>query len=621
MRKLIQFDTALLLAILTGLTLYYAGPLNPVDTFQYDLALAQNAALRGNDASRRSTNVAVIAVDEESLDKFGDLPRVFLAPKWAALIETLAAADAAAIGFDIVFAYPDQHFVPGWERDFLAALQKHQSRIVLGRSERTVPSMRFQAALGFDVSGASFGAVEVRSDADNVHRSVDAEIAIRSDSGKEAGLSTLASRLLKKAGHDAMPASVRLAPRQRLETVPTYPLWTVLKCGSSDAAAIRKALGSRIILVGTTLAGEDRKWSPDRFMPRGATPGPEKRGDHTCLAERKIPQHDRSRLVPSIYLHAAAIDSVLSKSVLRLSPDWMVALIGACLVFAVAWGGFHLAPAWMFALLLAAGFTLHLIASATLAFDSWHPTATTWIALLLSAMIAHLVRILLVERRARLVRSAFNHYLTEDLVERIVTADKKPTTGGERREITVMFADLSGFTALSEQVSPEALMDLTNDYLGRIVEQVHATGGYVDKFIGDAVMAIWGAPADDPDHAVNAMVTAQRIIEEIDRHQSEAEQSGAPGFSVRVALNSGPAIVGNVGAQNRLNYSAVGRTVNIAARIEGLLSTHGAAILCGEETARRIGDRIALKQVGDAQLKGIAQSVKLFAPRDAGPVT
>ena len=621
MRKLIQFDTALLLAILTGLALYYSGPLNPIDTFQYDLALAQNAALRGNDAGPRSTKVAVIAVDEESLDKFGDLPRVFLAPKWAGLIDTLAAAEAAAIGFDIVFAYPDQHFVSGWERGFLAALQRHQNRVVLGRSERTVPSMRFQAALGFDVTGASFGAVEVRSDSDNVHRSVDAEIAVRTSGGTEAGLPTLAKRLLEKAGHGSMPASVRLAPTERLETIPTYSLWSVLECGSSDPAIVREAFKGRIVLVGTTLAGEDRKWSPDRFMPRDASRTTEEREENACLKQRAIPEHDRSRLVPSIYLHASAIDSVLSQRLLRLSPDWLIALIGALLVFAIAWCGFHMTPPWMLVLMLAAGLLLHAIASATLALDIWHPTATTWIALLLSSMVAYLVRILLVERRARLVRSAFNHYLTEDLVERIVSADKAPTTGGERREITVMFADLSGFTALSEQVSPEALMDLTNNYLGRIVEQVHETGGYVDKFIGDAVMAIWGAPADDPDHAVNAMLAAQRIIKEIDVDRIEAETSDTPGFSVRIALNSGPAIVGNVGAEKRLNYSAVGRTVNIAARIEGLLSTHGAAILCGEETARRIGNRIALKQVGDAQLKGIAQSVKLFAPRNTEPVT
>lgn len=617
MRKLLQLDIALLLAALAGGVLFFAGPLNPVDTFQYDLAVAQNQLLRSTASSDVPDSVAVVAVDERSLDKFGGMPRVLLAPKWADLIDALAQANAAAMGFDIVFAYPDKHFASGWENGFLRALSAHKSRIVLGRSERIVPALRFQAALDFNQTGDAFGAIEVQSDADKVHRAVEAEISVRNDEGRIDRLPTLSRLLLKKAGKGDMPATVRLAPKQPLETIATYSLWDVLQCAGSDPVALRQVFQDKIVLIGTTLAGEDRKWSPDRFMTkRNALQRSVPASSDACTLNSPVDPQSRSRQIPSIYLHAAAINAVAAGRVLEVTPTWLFASLGAVLVFAAAWLAFQIQPWWTLPILLSAVIALQIVSSISLGFEIWLPTASIWIALASATLIAYLFRILLVERRARLVQSAFNHYLTEELVDRIAASDTLPVTGGERRDITVMFADLSGFTALSEKVSPETLMELTNTYLSIIVDEIHATGGYVDKFIGDAVMAIWGAPADDPDHAFHGVQAAQRILAAVQTERNRAHADGAPGYAVKVALNSGPAIVGNVGAKNRLNYSAVGRTVNIAARIEELLSKHGTAILCGEETAAQTGDRIDFKQVGEAQLKGLAQTIKIFAPTD-----
>ncbi len=618
MRKLLQLDIALLLAALAGGALFYAGPLNPIDTFQYDLALAQNHLLRSTENSNVPDRVAVVAVDERSLDKFGDMPRVLLAPKWADLIDALVKADATAIGFDIVFAYPDKHFTSGWESGFLRSLSAHKSRIVLGRSERTVPALRFQAALDFNQGGDAFGAIEVHSDADKVHRSVEAEISIRDDHGRIDRLPTLSRLLLKKSGRADMPAKVRLAPKRPLETIATYSMADVLQCARTDPEAVRQVFQDKIVLIGTTLAGEDRKWSPDRFMARPKTSqGSAVAPDNACTLSRSRDRTSRSRQIPSIFLHAAAINAVASGHVPEVAPTWLFALTGAAFVFAAAWFAFQIQPWWTLPILLSAAIALQIASSISLGFEIWLPTGSIWIAIATAMMIAYLARVLLVERRARLVQSAFNHYLTEELVDRIAASGALPVTGGERRDITVMFADLTGFTALSEEVSPERLMDLTNTYLSIIVDEVHATGGYVDKFIGDAVMAIWGAPADDPDHAFHGVQAAQQILAAVHTEQNRAKAAGTPGYAVKIALNSGPAVVGNVGAKNRLNYSAVGRTVNIAAHIENLLSKHGTTILCGEETAAQIGDRINLKQVGEARLKGLAQNIRIFAPTDS----
>ena len=175
-----------------------------------------------------------------------------------------------------------------------------------------------------------------------------------------------------------------------------------------------------------------------------------------------------------------------------------------------------------------------------------------------------------------------------------------------------MFADLSGFTALSGRIGPEALMEVTNRYLGLIVAAVEETGGYVDKFIGDAVMAMWGAPLADPDHAAHAARAALTSVTTITAAKAQADAEDQPGYSVKIGLNSGPAIVGNVGAAQRYNYTAVGETVNIAARLEGVPPDYGCAIVVGPALAVAIGGRFVICELDWVKVKGKAEPLAVY---------
>ena len=168
-------------------------------------------------------------------------------------------------------------------------------------------------------------------------------------------------------------------------------------------------------------------------------------------------------------------------------------------------------------------------------------------------VLAYVVRLLVEERRRRRVRKPSAIILPRGLVDRLTEHEAELRLGGER-EVTVMFADLSGFTALSGRLAPEELMELTNLYLGLVVEAVETTGGYVDKFIGDAVMALWGAPLPDPDHAASAARGALRALAGVMRAKAEADRRGEPSYAIKIALNTGPAVIGNVGAAKRYNY-------------------------------------------------------------------
>ena len=177
-----------------------------------------------------------------------------------------------------------------------------------------------------------------------------------------------------------------------------------------------------------------------------------------------------------------------------------------------------------------------------------------------------------------------------------------------------MFADLSGFTALSGKVEPEVLTHLVNQYLGFIVEQVDATRGYVDKFIGDAVLALWGAPAPDPGHAVNGIRGALAAVARIRQERDAAIARGETGFSVKIGLNSGLAVVGNVGTVKRYNYTAIGETVNVASRLESVPSLFGCQVVIGPLTAELAKDEFLLRELDRITVKGGQAPIAVFEP-------
>jgi adenylate cyclase len=208
------------------------------------------------------------------------------------------------------------------------------------------------------------------------------------------------------------------------------------------------------------------------------------------------------------------------------------------------------------------------------------------------------------DRRRRRVQQAFGHYLAPAIVERLSETEAPLRLGGEERDVTIMFADLSGFTTLSGKIGPTELMKVTNSYLAIIVAAVEAAGGYVDKFIGDAVMGIWGAPGTDPDHAARAAHATLAAVADVMRAKDAADAEGRPGYSIKIGLNSGRAVVGNVGAQKRYNYTAVGEIVNIAARLESMPGDYACRIVIGPATAAAIAARFVVNELDWVKVKG-----------------
>ena len=209
------------------------------------------------------------------------------------------------------------------------------------------------------------------------------------------------------------------------------------------------------------------------------------------------------------------------------------------------------------------------------------------------------------------VRS-FGRYVPIALVRRLLEAGGAPTLGGERRELTIMFSDIAGFTSQSESVPPEQLMQRISAYFQVMTEALEAHHGVVDKFIGDAIMALWNAPAADPRHARHACraVLACRAANE--RLNAALAAERLPPLPTRFGVHTGEVVVGNLGSEERMQYTALGANVNLAARIEALNKHYGTAILVSEATRARAGDGFLFRFAGKAQPVGTTRPVALY---------
>jgi class 3 adenylate cyclase/CHASE2 domain-containing sensor protein len=585
--------------------------MNWADGLFYDLSLATHKARPGTGGEP----VAVVAMDRSSLDseELVATPRVLFGPFWAKLIDGLAKARVKAIGFDIIFSYSANRFAAldaQYDHGFYDALARHHDRIVLARSARQPVAAPVEAAV-YDLDGdagndepAAIAFAELIADSDGVQRRVSPHL--RASDGHL--LPTFAAALLGRAQAPAMPDPVLLAPAAPLETIPTYRLIDVLRCLDQRPAAVAAAFSGKVVLVGSNLPEEDRKRTPDRFMHQARV----RLGESgECRLARLGASHAEGDTTPGIFVHAAAVQSVLTGNLVRPVPLFgqalavLASLCGSLLGFAVT--------PWLAVLgVIAVGAACFGLAVVLLGFGFWLPVGIPAAAGIGSMVLAYLVRFLVEERRRHRVQHAFSHYLAPSIVDRLAESEAELRLGGERRDITVMFADLSGFTALSTRLPPEELMVVTNTYHAMMVEAVEATGGYVNQFLGDAVMAIWGAPLPDPDHAASAARAALRIVATIMRAKAEADAQGLPGYAVKIGINTGPAVIGNVGAPKRYNYTAVGETVNIAARLESVPEDYGCRIVVGPATAAAIVDRFVLCELDWIKVKGKDEPFSIF---------
>ncbi|HMH96598.1 MAG TPA: adenylate/guanylate cyclase domain-containing protein [Bradyrhizobium sp.] len=328
--------------------------------------------------------------------------------------------------------------------------------------------------------------------------------------------------------------------------------------------------------------------------------------------------------MPGVEIHAQVIESALTRAVLT-QPNYGIAvelcaaiLFGILVIaFAPLFGPITLvAVGALFATLLI-GTSWYFYTQHRLLIDFTYPLLSTT-SIYLTLIFTSFVR---EQRQRKQIRTAFAQYMSPALVEQLAQSPEKLVLGGEEREMTIMFSDVRGFTSISESYKndPQGLTALMNRFLTPLTNAILERKGYIDKYMGDAIMAFWNAPLDDREHQLNACEAAVDMLERIDvlnkQREFEAKEGGhvyIP-LNVGVGLNTGTCVVGNMGSDLRFDYSVLGDSVNLASRLEGQSKEYGFPIIVGSRTALAARDKFAILELDFIMVKGKKEPEVIYA--------
>ncbi|HVO31697.1 MAG TPA: adenylate/guanylate cyclase domain-containing protein, partial [bacterium] len=373
--------------------------------------------------------------------------------------------------------------------------------------------------------------------------------------------------------------------------------------------------------------GANPKYFEDKVVLIGET--------HDASTDRKVTPLANSKLgvsgTPGVELIALQADAMTRDPFPLLIPRWLDTWWGSLLGLAALALGILIGQ-WVDPrrpASIAAGAAAVLLIPVTgiilFAFEGiWlRPLFPTGSALV-AASVGILDGYLFSRRQQQLTKDSFAKMVSPEVVEAIIASGHTPEMGGEDRELTLLFADLRGFTSKSEQMSAQSMVDLLNGHLDEMAGIIRRHGGTVDKFIGDCVMAFWGAPIPDADHALHACQAGIEMLAAVERSNERRRAAGQVELAIGVGINTGRVVVGMMGSQGKLEYTAIGDAVNLASRFEGMTKDAGYGALIGESTAKALDGRIPVDPLGGLKVKGKAAPVPIYgitATRKAAPAT
>jgi adenylate cyclase len=596
--------------------------------------------------------VTIVDIDEKSLAKLGQWP--WPRTRIADLVANLTKLGAVVIAFDVIFSEPDRlnpdaaadtfRNLDEVTREKLRALPSNdqvfadtmrRSRVVLGESglptvlsepDPTLPvtglamlgeepqrfMFKFRGLLRntavLEKAAAGRGLLTINPERDGIVRRVPMIMQAQGTTMPSLSFEMLrvvtgTGTIFIKADHAGM-TSIGVKGFQ-IPTDRNGQLWVhfahydptlyVSAADVLDGSVKPEMIESKLVLIGTSAVGlNDIKTTPV------------------------------SAAMPGVEIHAQVLEAALSKSLLAQPPYGPALEFGAALVlgilvivFAPMFGPVTLVLVGALFASLLVGTSWYYYTEHRLLVDFTYPllsTTTIYLTLIFSSFVRE-------QAQRKQIRSAFAQYMSPALVEQLAQSPEKLVLGGEERELTIMFTDVRGFTTISEafKQDPQGLTALMNRFLTPLTNAILARKGYIDKYMGDAIMAFWNAPLGDNEHQINACEAAIDMLEKIDAlnkiREVEAQESGITFFpiNVGVGLNTGICTVGNMGSDIKFNYSVLGDAVNLASRLEGQTKEYGFSIIVGSKTAMAIKEKFAILELDFIMVKGKKEPEVIYA--------
>lgn len=614
-----------ILSSLIILAAYWYRPwfLTAVDLKATDAMFAARAA----GSAKAPSDIVIIAVDEKSVNELGRWP--WPRTKTALLIRSLKPAKVVAL--DMVFSEPENERADSE----LSKAIKESGNVVLGYFFRddtdSFPDPAFEAVQaskinliqsidGSDIgsfpgpefpgvevntkkiagSAAGFGAFNIIPQADGIYRT--SNILFKYDSGIYPSLSLEAVRrylggqamlTIAEYGVDGLSIGDRSVP---LDEAGAFTLNFYGRGGSF------KTYSASDVINGKIPSSEFK----GKLVFAGVT-------EKAIYDIRPAPVDS---LFPGVELQATVAGNIISEHYLihdsRVILFDLFLIVFLPLVLSVIIASVRST----FVSLIAASSLMAFLIIGDFFLFSRYSIKTGVIYPALSLIAAYLTseayRNIVVEKKSRYLRKAFSTYVSSQLVSEILKDPARLKLGGEKRVITVLFSDIRGFTSLSEKLSPEELVKLLNEYLNPMTAIVLNEEGMLDKYIGDAIMAVFNAPLEIPDHPKRTCITAVKMMEKLKDLNAKWAVLGYPPLEIGIGINTGEAVVGNMGAELRFDYTAIGDTVNLASRLEGMNKLYGTAIVVSEFTYEHVKDDFIFRELDLVRVKGKAKPIVMY---------
>ncbi|MBK9521143.1 MAG: adenylate/guanylate cyclase domain-containing protein [Rhodocyclaceae bacterium] len=614
-RKLWQFLAVTVFALLIALGSERMGWLQNYENIYYDY-WHQLSGVR-----RVSQYAAVVAVDDDTLLLYRDDPLAFWAPHFAQAMQTLTDVGAKSVGLDFIYAVsaeawlhklnlPDSDISRNYDSPFRAQLAQGKKILIAQLVETSLGDMEVmgppQEHLLMLPNGAfDTGIANLYPDDDKLVRTF---YPVVIDDEKFPGVGFAMQLVLRAMDGDSLASNWKIAgetyQRQRERrkigyvgppgSMLTVSMSRLLKPDALSDPLVQQLKGRVVIIAPNDIGTSDRHFTPYSRQLLGASTEPMIGGE----------------------IHANIIETILSGNYPRamslwvLWPTLLLELVAAVIIFQ----RLHPVKGLAFGVLLS---VLVLLAAYTLfQRDVLMSVGPFHLALATAYLTTLGLRLTGEERERAQLRSMFGQYVSDVVVDKLIAEGQRPNMGGEKLEVTVLFSDIRNFTTISEKLDAEEVVEMLNAYFGLTCEPILEQGGMVNKFIGDAVMAIFGSPVHYEDHARRALLAAQGMAREAIKFKAWMEKRfpdrGLPEFGIGIGVHSGPAVMGDIGSVKRREFTAIGDTVNAASRLEGVTKEMKCVIAASAASVTAGGEGIRTGKREIIYVKGKAEPLEVF---------